>query len=735
MTEPAPRQAVRCDLELGGLTCGACALVIEEALAAVPGVRQVRVNGASHHASVDLDPARSSEAQLLQAVRAAGYDAAPATPEGAEALRRRERRTTLWRLLVAAICAMQVMMLATPAYVASAGTLEPDLRQLLNWGSWVLSVPALWFSGAPFLVAGWRGLLRGRIGMETPVALGLAVTFCASTVATFDPTGPLGQDVWFDSLTMFLAFLWFGRWLEMNVRHRAARQVEAAAGALPDRAWRIAPDGTLHEVQAASLRPGDRVWVRSGDTVPADGWLERGHALVAEALLTGEPGAVARAQGELLLAGSLNHGQPFGMRVQHAGRQTRQAGIVGLMRETLAQRPQAVRVADRWAVPFLWGLLALAAAAALRWGVSDPAQAVRVVVSVLIVTCPCALSLATPATMVAAAGGLARRGVLVRRLDALERLAHFDHVVFDKTGTLTPEQSAVEVVHTAQPRLQWARAASLARRTSHPLAAALATGAPGMEGEPDWREVHEEPGQGMQALDEAGRTWRLGSAAWVGGFARDEEARVWLGCEGVVLAGFCFDESARPEAAVVVAALQRQGIGVSMLSGDGPARAAALAQAVGIARVQAGASAQDKLDVVLSMRKEGRQVAAVGDGINDAPLLAAADVSFAMGTGALAAQEGADAVIVGGNLRALLDARDTAMRTLRIVRQNLAWAAAYNVACIPMALMGWLPPWLAGLGMAGSSLAVILNAQRASGGERAQTPTSEGDRAWTSSTS
>ena len=735
MTESAPRRAVRCDLELGGLTCGACALVIEEALAGVTGVQQVRVNGASHRASVHVDPARASEAQLLQAVQAAGYDAAPATPEGAEALRRRERRTTLWRLLVAAFCAMQVMMLATPAYVASAGALEPDLRQLLNWGSWVLSVPALWFAGAPFLLAGWRGLMRARIGMETPVALGLAVTFCVSTVATFDPSGPVGHEVWFDSLTMFLAFLWLGRWLEMNMRHRAARQLEAAAGLLPDQALRIAPDGTLHEVKVPALVAGDRLWVRTGDIVPADGWLESGHALVAEALLTGEPGAVSRAKGQALLAGSVNHGQPFGMRVQHAGGHTRLAGIVALMRETLAQRPQAVRVADRWAVPFLWGVLALAGLAAWRWGFSDPAQAVRVVVSVLIVTCPCALALAAPATMVAAAGGLARRGLLLRRIDALERMSHFDHVVFDKTGTLTPERAAVEVVHASQSRLQWARAASLARRSSHPLAAALAAGAPEVEAEPAWREVREEPGQGLQALDEMGRTWRLGSAGWVGAGARDDEARVWLSCEGQVLAGFRFEEAARPEAAAVVAALQRQGVGVSMLSGDAAPRAHALAQVVGITQVRAAASPQDKLDALMRLRAGGHRVAAVGDGINDAPLLAAADVSFAMGAGALTAQEGADAVILRGGLRALLDARDTAARALRIVRQNLAWAAAYNAACIPMALLGWLPPWLAGLGMAGSSLAVILNAQRAARSPDLPAPDREGTRAWTSSIS
>ena len=714
--------AAAATLQLGGLTCGACAGAVESALAAVEGVAWARVNGATQVARVGFDPARTAEEALVQAVRRAGYDASPDTPGSAASLRRRERRGTLWRLFVAAFCAMQVMMLATPAYVAAPGALEPDMRALLNWGSWVLTLPVMGFSGMPYLRAAGRSLASRRLGMEVPVALGLIVTFVASTVATFDPRGVLGQEVYFDSLTMFLAFLWLGRWLEMRVRHRAAEQLEASLGALPQRALRLTPGGEAVPVEASLLQPGDPVRVRPGDTVPADGVLSSARAELSEALLTGESAPVARARAEVVLAGSVNEGSVFDMRVTRVGPDTRLQGIVTLMREALSTRPASARLADRWAAPFLAGVLALAAAAAAAWSVFEPARAVWVAVSVLIVTCPCALSLATPATLVAAAGGLARRGLLVRRLDALERLAQADRIVFDKTGTLTRQQPRARLLDAVDPHEDVLRAASLARLSSHPLAAALAKLRPHASAtdarvpgaaHPAWQAVSEEPGRGLQARDAQGRRWRLGSAQWVGAAQTDPKARVWLACESQVRARFEMVESLRPDARDAVRALHALGLQATLLTGDAWTRGHDAARAVGIGQVVAGAAPEAKLAHVREERSRGHVVAAVGDGINDAPLLAAADVSFALGHGAVAAREGADAIILGERLSVLVDARLTAQRTLAIVRGNLAWAAAYNAACIPLALAGWLPPWAAGLGMAGSSLLVILLAQRA----------------------
>ena len=725
--------------QLGGLVCAACSGIVESALRAVPGVREASVNGATARARVYAEAGVGEEA-LRAAVRAAGYEAAPDTPESAEAWRRRERAGVLWRLFVAAFCAMQVMMLATPSYVATGDDLAPDLRQLLNWASWLLSLPVMGFSAGPYLRAAWRSLRRGHVGMEVPVSLGTVVTFVASTVATFDPLGPLGHEVYFDSLTMFLAFLWMGRWLEMSVRHRAAAHLQTAWEALPRRAWRLLEDGSAEQVSPSALQAGNRVRVPTGEALPADGTLLDDSAEVSEALLTGEPGAVRRRAGEALMAGAVNHGPPLHMRVSASGGATRLAAVVALMQGALSQRPATARLADRWAAPFLLAVVALAVVSACAWSLLDPSRAVWVAVSVLIVTCPCALSLATPATLVAAAGGLARRGLVLRRLEALENLARIDRVVFDKTGTLTggtPQVRRVLLLERSgpgcvrdcgdssgpgkprdfhdSPETLEARAASLARHSNHPLARALAREARGGEHDSHWQDVREEAGRGVQGRDSQGRTWRLGAADWVGQGVHAPEARIWLGAQGRALVAFVVEDLPRVDAASVVCGLRQRGVEASMLTGDMESRARSVADEVGIADVHARLDPQSKLDHLRAWQARGECVAAVGDGINDAPLLAAADVSLAFGEGASLAQEGADAVIVGGRLQAVVDARDSARRALAIVRQNLVWAALYNAACIPLALLGWLPPWAAGLGMATSSALVLLNAQRAAG--------------------
>lgn len=713
-------------LQLSGMHCAACTGLIEDALMRVPGVLEARVNAASQRASVRWDAGRTQASALLAAVRAAGYGAVPDAAASARELRRDEHRSVVWRLFVGAFLAMQVMMLATPSYVAHGDDLAPDLAQLLNWGSWVLSIPVMWFGGMPFLQGAWKAVRARRIGMDVPVALGLVVTFVASTGATFAPGGLFGHEVYFDSLTMFIAFLWFGRWLELRARHRAADELETALASMPETALRILPDGQVQEVPIGRLQPGDRVRVPAGAAVPADGRLLSPSAGVGEALLTGESQPVAKQAGDGLLAGSVNVVAPLEMTVERVGADTRHEAIVALMREALSQRPSAARLADRIAGPFLWAVLALAAGSALAWSFVDPSRAVWVAVSVLIVTCPCALSLATPATLVAAAGGLARRGVLLRSLDALQTVAQLRTLFLDKTGTLTLDRPAwagtrllAAAPGVADQAQALALAAGLARWSSHPFSQALAAAVPVAPGAAAavWHEVHETPGQGLQAVDGQGAVWRLGSARWAGVPAADEpdgQGAVWLARDGQPIANFSFDEELRADAAGTVTQLGARGLQLTMLSGDSPQRAARMAARLGLAQVIAGSDPEEKLRVVRAAQAQDGPVGMVGDGINDAPVMAAADVSLAMGHAALVARHAADAVIICGRLSALTDLHDTARRTMRIVRQNLAWAAVYNAACIPLAMAGWLPPWAAGLGMALSSVLVVLNAQRAS---------------------
>jgi Cu2+-exporting ATPase len=504
-------------LALTGIHCAACSLTIEQALAACPGVRQVQVNGATRSARLVWAPgAGARPSHWLAALRRAGYGGLPAGDLLDAAPRRREQRLLLWRWLVAGFCMMQVMMYATPAYLAAPGEITPDMQALLRWASWLLTLPVLLFSCRPFFASAARDLRQGRLGMDVPVALGIAIAFGASSAATFDPHGPLGAEVWFDSVTMFVFFLLSGRLLEQRLRDRTAGALEALVRQLPATVERVRDDGTPERVALRRLAVGERIRVRAGEVLPADGTVLEGESQVDEALLTGESRPLARGPGDAVVAGSHNLAGTLLLRVERLGEQTRFAEIVALMERASVDKPRLARLADRIASPFLLAvLLAAAGAAWLAWS-DGPAQALGIAVAVLIVTCPCALSLATPAASLAAAGALARRGVLVRRLDALEAGARIDTVLFDKTGTLTEDRMGVTAVATS-PRIDAALAlqlaAAAAQHSLHPASRALARAA----GSTGWRasEVQEVPGSGV----------RPASPAWAAAAARLRWAR------------------------------------------------------------------------------------------------------------------------------------------------------------------------------------------------------------------
>jgi len=719
-------------LRIGGMHCSGCATLVEQALRRVEGVLSANVSAASQCATVQWDVARTRPSALVRAVAAAGYEAVPDTAAGARLMRRKEARDALWRLFVAALCTMQVMMMATPSYLGSAAQLAPDLKQLLDWGSWLLTLPVMLFAAAPFFSGAWRSVRAGRIGMDVPAALGMLVAFIASSGAAFDPGGLFGREVYFDSLTMFVSFLLGGRYLEMRARHHAAALLEAGTGQLPETALRENADGSVTQVSALRLQPGDMLRVPMGEAFCADGVLTQGSTQVDESLLSGESAPVAKTTGDAVLAGSVNLGAPVAMRVRSVGADTRFEAIVAMTREARTQRPASQQAADRWAAPFLWGVLLLAAGAAAVWSVLDPSRAVWVAVSVLIVTCPCALSLAAPSALLAATTAMARRGVLLRRSEAIEGLARMQLLFIDKTGTVTEAHGrGVQMLRVdggdadypnhAGERLPDAAlravAASLAAWSAHPLAKALSAEYEGAGGA--WADLRETPGQGMQGRAGDGVLWCLGKSTAVSTAlprVTNEvgDAQTWLSCNGRPVASFHFIEVLRPDAPAAVNALQRDGVRVVLLSGDAPARVARMARQLGVSEHHGGLSPQGKLAAVLAAQARGERVAMVGDGINDAPVLAQADTSLAMGEGVHIARAQADGVLVSNALGDVVRARALARRALRVMRQNIAWAVAYNTACVPLALVGWLPPWGAGLGMATSSLVVVLNSLRLS---------------------
>jgi len=709
-------------LQITGMHCAACSEMVEAACLSVAGVQSARVSAAAERATVAWLPAHGRLSDVVRALRAAGYDAMADVAASSRTRRRAESRTLLWRLFVATFCMMQVMMLAAPGYLAGPGQIDAGLLQLMNWGAWVFSVPVVAFAAGPFLRSAWASLSRRQLGMDVPVSLAVLVTFGAGTVATFDPTGPLGADVYFDSLSMFVAFLLAGRWFEMRLRHRAEGVLEAALVSLPETAERVAPDGRIETISAQRLLPGDRVRVVSGEAFPADGVLVQGQTVADEALLSGESALVPKPGGAAVIAGSVNRGAPVEMRVDRSGPDTRLEAIFALMREAATERPPAVAMADRWAGAFLGTVLLLALAGAAVWSQIEPSRAVWVAVAVLVVTCPCALSLAAPSALLASASALARRGVIVRRLAMLDNLAGVDTLFLDKTGTLTfaqPQVLAVDAVGGGGvDRPAASQAAALAAWSRHPMARAVAAYAPdGVAAR--WTDVREEIGSGLEAIDAAGLAWRLGTQAWVADRPPDDAqsgvdraAAVWFGPRGTPQLRFRLGETLRDDTREALAGLRGDGLRLVLLSGDAREQVAAFAAGLALNQCHAGLAPQAKLELVRQAQLRGQRVAMIGDGVNDAPALAAADVSFAMGHGALVARHQADAVLDSERLTELWFARRLALRCRRVIRQNLTWAAVYNLACVPLALAGVLPPWAAGLGMAASSLLVVANARR-----------------------
>ena len=703
-----------------GMHCAACAFTVEEALMSVPGVQSAEVNAATHRAKVVWSERQVKPSAWIAAIAKAGYGALPAADSTLRQARHEEGRRALWRWLVAGFCMMQVMMYAYPAYVAHEGDITPDMVFLLRWASWVLTLPVVLFSCGPFFSNAWRDIRAQRVSMDLPVALGMLITFLLSTVATFEPNGIFGAEVYYDSLTMFVFFLLTGRWLELRVRDRTAGALEALMNRLPDSVERQLPNGAFERVAVRRVLVGDVIRVLPSESFPADGVILQGQTLADEALLTGESHPQSRGVGDTVVAGSHNLSGIVTVRVVQVGEGTQFSQIVSLMENASLQKPRLAQLADRIAKPFLIGVLVLAALSALYWWPTNPGHALMVAVAVLVVTCPCALSLATPAAMLAAAGNLARHGVLVRNLQALESLAEIDTLIFDKTGTLTQDGQRITGVITAEgvtPEQALSLAAALAKHSLHPLSRALvkAHDAAGQVEPMTAQDVNEMIGLGLEGHIDG--LLRLGSAKFCAPKTKGipEQAsvcQVHLCTENEWLASWRLSDDVRADAVQTVQALKALNVDVWLLSGDRPESAQQVAQEVGISHAVGACAPQDKLSRMQAAQSQGARVAMVGDGLNDGPVLAGAHVSMAFGNAVPLAQSQSDLVLMGGSLLVVAQSIQLARHTLRVVKQNLVWAAAYNALCVPLAVVGWLPAWLAGLGMALSSLWVVLNSLR-----------------------
>lgn len=717
------------DLILEGITCSACVWLNEQHVSRQKGVIAVHVNYTTRRAQVRWDDAQTKLSTLLAAIEAIGYHAHPYDPEKSEQVAHKERRAMLWRVFVAGFGMMQVMMYAIPVYIAgTSGDMTLEVERIMRWASLVLTLPVVFYSSAPFFQRAWRDIQLRRLGMDVPVALGVGSAFAASVWATLVD----GPEVYFDSVTMFVFLLLCGRYLEMLARQKAVRGVEEMGKILPTFAERLPePDALQGErVPVLELCMGQCVRIRPGEVIPADGRVLRGESQVNEALLTGESRPVAKKAGHELTGGSINIDSPLVMRVEKVGDSTRLAAIRRLMERAATEKPRIARLSDAVARVFVIALLCLASLTYVLWSFIDPDRALWIFVSVLVVACPCALSLATPTALTVATDTLARMGVLVTRGHAIEALAKADHFVFDKTGTLTHGHMQLQTVQVLAdvPEAVCVRlACALEQASEHAIAQGLREAVLPHEDLPTVQALNARTGQGVSGVFE-GAPLRLGHPEFVAdlvGSAVPVPAAlaalqaqgmtvVALGQEGRWLALFGLADTLRPEAAHLMRFLSGQAIRTSLLSGDGKAAVETVAGFLSIKDAYARMTPDSK-QAWLARAQHARPngvVAMVGDGVNDAPVLAQAQVSVAMGEGTDLARNQADVVLLSSRLTDLERALTLSRRTLRIIRQNLYWSFTYNFTSVPLAMMGWITPWMAGIGMAASSLFVVLNALR-----------------------
>ena len=689
-------------LALEGLRCAACAWLVDRALSSLPGVRAASVNAVTGRLHLHWDPAATRLSVLVGHLASLGYRAHLAAGLGLEQARRRERTTALLRLGVAALVAVQAMMFSEALYFDAGAQMATATRDLFRWLAFALTTPVVFYSGWPLLAGLARELRARRPGMDTLAGGSIVLAYVASTIETLRG----GPQVWFDAAAMFVLFLLAARMLEGFARQHAAARLDLLARAQPVLACRVR-DGVDAWVPAATLAAGDVVRVPAGQALPADGVLLDAVAHFDEALLTGESVPVRRRAGAAVLAGSVCAGQAVTVRVAAAGTRTRLSELARRVGEAQAQRPPLAELADRVAARFAIVVLVVAALACVAWAFLDPARAVPVALAVLVAACPCALSLATPAALSTAGGALARDGVLVVGAQALDRLARVDCVVFDKTGTLTTPRATLAGVRCTgpvTPERALAVAAALERDSGHPLAAAFADIAA-----PPARNARTVPGEGVEG-EVDGASWRLGRARFAG--RPDDDSALWLAREGVPMARLALRHEPRPGAATAVAQLQRANIAVAVLSGDNEDAVAEACTELGIASWRARQSPEDKLAAVRERQRAGYVVLAVGDGSNDAPVLAGSDVSLALAGGMPLAHRAADLLLLGDDIARIPGAIALALRTRRVIAENLAWACAYNLVAVGLAVAGLLPPALAALGMVVSSFAVTANALR-----------------------
>ncbi len=713
-------------LILEGIVCAACVWLNEHHIKQLEGVVEFRINYSTHRASLKWDNKKIQLSEILREITNIGYHAHPFDPGRMETLQKEEKSKALRRIAVAGVGMMQAMMVAIALYIGADSDMDANMTQLLRWMSLLIATPVVFYSARIFFISAWRDLKRRQLGMDVPVAIAIAAAYLASIWATVTQTG----DVYFDSVAMFTFFLLVGRFLEMGARHKSGQVADELIRLTPVTATKI--EGNQQTLVAVNeLELGDKLLVKPGEIIPADGVVIEGQSSVNESLLTGESLPVSKKMNDSVTGGTHNIESPLTMQVDKLGDSTVLSSIVRLLERAQSEKPSLARFADRFAAWFVGVMLIIALSVFGFWWFYEPANAFWVTLSVLVVTCPCALSLATPAALTTATGALTEKGVLTTRGHALETLAKVSHVFFDKTGTLTHGNLVVsDVQQLGELSVEQCKrlAAGLETASEHPIAKALLCD---IDDAIHFKQAKAESGKGIEGYFE-NMLYRVGTESYVSEIAGELKLEngiedrikgqgssyIYLGKQSNTnensqwLATFKLEDEIRPEAAEAISELKEMGINVTLLSGDKQNVVDNIATTLGIHQAIGELLPEQKLQHLQKSQQQGEIVAMIGDGVNDAPVLAGAQVSIAMGEGSQLAQVSADMVLLSEKLTLLPDAIKTAREMQSIIKQNFAWAIAYNLLAIPLAATAMLAPWMAALGMSFSSLIVVFNALR-----------------------
>ena len=704
-------------LMLEGIVCAACFWLNENYISSLPGVIEFRVNYSTHRAQLKWHNDEINLSKVLKSVESIGYHAHPFDPSRQESLHKKEKQIAVRRLLVAGLGMMQVMMVAIALY-AGVGGMDADIREFLRWVSLGFAIPVIFYSAQPFFKSAWRDLKRKQLGMDVPVSLAMGSAFLASFWSTVTGVG----EVYYDSVTMFVFFLLSGRYLELIARHKAGRAAEELVKLVPATATRIKADGEHEVVTTSELEKNDHVLVKPGEVIPADGCVIDGISSVDESLLTGESLPRGKKLSDTVVGGTVNIESPLTVNVTSVGEDSFLSSVMRLLDRATSEKPSLTRAVDKIAGWFIAVLLVIATSVAIYWAGQDPQHAFQITLSVLVVTCPCALSLATPAALTAATGRLTEIGLLTTRGHALETLAATTHIIFDKTGTLTYGQLEAEKITLLQDRMTdselRALVSSVEKDSEHPIARALGNLS---DKKLDVESVIAEPGMGIEAVYKNKKV-RIGKPHYVLEITHqdqpefdidsDVKSTVFVADEDGLLAMINIQDQLRNEAGITINALKKLGLKIVLLSGDQQSVVDHVGKELEIDDVKGECLPDDKLKYMQKLQQQGHIVAMVGDGVNDAPVLAASQVSLAMGSGTQLAHASADMVLLSENLKHLVTGVEMSRQTLRIIRQNFAWAIGYNLLAVPLAVMGLIAPWMAAIGMSLSSLVVVLNALR-----------------------